>query len=61
MSGSILILNKEPRVQVEENTYGYAIKFDSVVAIDNFIFQLEDLRKKMEDADTFFDILNVIS
>ena len=23
--------------------------------------QLEDLRKKMEDADTFLDILNVIS
>lgn len=34
---------------------------DCIIAIDNFILQLEDLRKKMEDADTFFDILNVIS
>ena len=67
MSGSIFIYdgskysNKEPSVSVELHPGGYAIKFDSIIAIDNFILQLEDLRKKMEDADMFLDILNVIS
>ena len=67
MSGSILIYdgskysNKEPSVRIELCPGGYSIKFDNIIAVDNFILQLEDLRKKMEDADTFLDILNVIS
>ena len=46
---------------MDMNPGGYSIKFDDIIAVDNFILQLEDLRKKMEDADTFLDILNVIS
>lgn len=67
MSGSILIYdgskysNKEPSVRIELCPGGYSIKFDDIIAIDNFVLQLEDLRKKMEDTDMLLDILNVIS
>ena len=60
-SGSKLIYIRVPYDNVEQNHYGYIIKFDNVTAIKDFIYDLERLVNKMEDADTFLDILNVIS
>ena len=56
-----LIYIRVPYDNVEQNHDWYVIKFNNVESAKAFIHNLERLVRKMEDADMFLDILNVIS